>query len=157
MSRNITIRGIDELIVKIDGLATRAMNPTPVFEKIGKYLAITNLEAFTTNGASNGSAWKPLSPNYKQWKVRHGMPFGILVRTGALRASYTGRPMGVEIYGKQEARYGSNIRYAHFHQLGTRKMPARKVMVVNRKMRSNVKTIVVDYLFGEETDFLRLK
>lgn len=153
---NRTVTGIDEIKIKLRLLSNRAKNPRPVFVILGSYFAAHNRKVFATNGAYNGSPWKPLSPDYHQWKIRTGKSPNTLVRTGKLRASYVSRPMGIEVYGKMRARYGSNVRYAHFHQSGTRHMPARRVMVVNKKVRMDVKQIVEDYISGNKTSIKKL-
>lgn len=148
MTENLTVKGLDTLKVKLKSYERRANDLTPCMKKIGTYLAEVNRRVFATNGAYNGKPWRALNPDYHLWKIRNRFPTGILVRTGALRASYTGRPMGVEVYGKATAIFGSNIRYATYHQTGTRKMPARQVIVVTKKMRLDIKQIVESHMRG---------
>lgn len=75
--------------------------------------------------------WVPLSPQYAAWKQKHFPGLPILVRSGEMRDSLasTGAGMGPgairEIHAR-DAWFGTSVRYARFHQTGTRRMPRRK-------------------------------
>jgi hypothetical protein len=51
-----------------------------------------------------------------------------LIRTGDLRKSLTLRPLGIERIYPHEMEAGTAVSYAQFHQEGTTKMPARKLI-----------------------------
>lgn len=148
----VTIRGngINNVKGKIKIIAKRAANPEPCFVIIGSYLSAYNRKQFASNGAYGGKVWKPLKPDYFQWKMRNAVGKTTLVRTGKLKASYTSRPMKIERIGKTVARYGTDVKYAHFHQTGTRHMPSRVVMQVNKKVRTDIRNIIADYISGKQ-------
>lgn len=136
---------------KVAAIKRRAAHPEPtLWRSIGAYLARVNARQFVTEGAYSGQKWRPLKPEYAKWKITHGYGRKILVRTGALRTSYTSRPMAIERYsssgGQFAWQYGSDIRYAKYHHYGTRYMPARKVIVKTEKMESDLAAIVREYL-----------
>ena len=146
----VTIKGngIKNIKGKIKVIENRTNNPEKCFEYIGSYLSAYNRKMFATNGAFGGKVWAPLKPDYQQWKIRHSVGKATLVRSGKLKASYTSRPMKIERYGKTVAVYGTDVKYAHFHESGTRKMPARVVMQANSKVRKDIQQIVADYISG---------
>ena len=152
MSMNINVNSLNKAKGSIKILRTRLNNPKPAFKQIGSYISMYNKKVFATNGAFGGKPWKPLKPDYMQWKVRSGYPKNILVRTGKLRRSYTSRPMNIEVYLKNKARYGTKIKYAGYHQSGTSNMPARPVLRDNKKMKEDIGKIVLNYLTGKTTN-----
>lgn len=108
----------------LDRMADRVEDASPAFEELADRFAAAESQQFASQGAFGGGGWAPLSPAYAAWKASR-FPGPILVRTGALKGSLTGRPLGVEMIGAQQAVFGTNIPYAGYHQSGTSKMPAR--------------------------------
>ena len=152
MSMKINVKALNDAKATIKIMRTRVNNPTPAFKSIGSYLALYNKKVFATNGAYGGKPWKPLKPNYLQWKVRSGYSGNTLIRTGKLRRSYISRPMDIERYLKSKAIYGTSVKYAGYHHTGTSKMPARPVMTVTKKMTKNINKIVLNHLTGKKTN-----
>jgi HK97 gp10 family phage protein len=74
---------------------------------------------FQTEGEAYGEEWQPVKEKYLQWKRRRGYSEKTLHKTGRLSQSFSSVVMPFE------ARIGTEIPYAIFHELGTRKMPAR--------------------------------
>ena len=87
-------------------------------------------EQFATEGAAAGTPWAPLAPSTlrKSRRTRSG----ILNLTGALLGSLTdpGAPGHVEQIDSGQLLFGSGLPYAGFHQTGTRRMPARPIIVL---------------------------
>ena len=77
------------------------------------------MKIFKTEGQSHGVNWAPLKPQYLREKTKKGFSEKILQRTTTLRQSFTTR------FAPMEAVIGTEVKYAIFHELGTRKMPAR--------------------------------
>ena len=67
---------------------------------------------FASSLGPTGAAWAPL-------KYRNGLP---LVKTGAMRDSFTAYPM------QNGVRIQAGVDYAAYHQTGTRNMPARPML-----------------------------
>jgi len=74
---------------------------------------------FKTEGEAYGEEWQPVKDSYLQWKRRKGYSEKTLHRTTTLSQSFSSVIMPFE------ARIGTEVKYAIFHELGTRKMPAR--------------------------------
>lgn len=86
-------------------------------------------EQFSTQGA-HSHTWQPLSRKYGQWKAKKYPGKQILELDGTLWQSLTrkGAKGHVEQFDKDSLAIGTSIHYAKYHQRGTRKMPARKVI-----------------------------
>ena len=91
-------------------------------------------EQFASEGRAEGTPWAPrvgagLAPPSR--RVMQTSP--LLVRTGALRDSLArkGAAGSLDEQTDQSLTLGSRLPYAIFHQLGTRRMPARPLFVLN--------------------------
>jgi phage gpG-like protein len=88
-------------------------------------------DQFSTEGAAGGTPWAPLAPSTlrKSRRTRSG----ILNLTGALLGSLTGpgAPGHVEETNGRQLLFGSALPYAAFPQTGTRRMPARPIIVLS--------------------------
>ena len=140
----------------IRNIERRVKNPTPMWRKVGSYWSSAVRRNFATEGAYMGHPWRPLKPDYAIWKVRHGYGGKILVQSGAMRASFTSRPMSVERYNGQSAVFGSSDQKAIWHHYGTHRggkqvNPPRPIMVVNAKTRGDVRQIMKAYVLGKNT------
>jgi phage gpG-like protein len=74
---------------------------------------------FQTEGEAYGEEWKPVKESYLRWKRKKGYSEKTLHRTTTLSQSFSSVVMPFE------AVVGTEIPYAIFHELGTRKMVAR--------------------------------
>jgi len=100
-------------------------------------------EQFATEGRSEGTPWASRArrggprgrPGQAQRHPARGQAQGLplLVRSGALRASLTrkGAAGSIEDIDGQTLSIGSRLPYAIFHQFGTRRMPARPLIVLS--------------------------
>lgn len=94
-------------------------------------------QQFATEGRAEGTPWAPResarvgADGVRPLRGERRSP--LLVRTGALRDSLTrkGATGGIEALDGQTLSIGSRLPYAIFHQLGTRRMPARPLIVLN--------------------------
>ena len=86
---------------------------------------------FATEGAAAGTPWAPLAPS--TLRKSRGLRSGMLDLTGALKGSLTelGAPGHTETTDGQQLLFGSELPYANFHQVGTRRMPARPLIVIS--------------------------
>ncbi len=76
-------------------------------------------QQFKSAGGAYGEGWQPVKQKYLQWKRRKGYSEKTLHKTTTLSQSFSSVVMPFE------ARIGTEIPYAIFHEIGTRKMPAR--------------------------------
>jgi len=74
---------------------------------------------FQSEGEAYGEEWQPVKQKYLQWKRRQGYSEKTLHKTTTLSQSFSSVVMPFE------ARIGTEIPYAIFHEIGTRNMPAR--------------------------------
>lgn len=122
-----------------------------VWPRVERYIRSTTRRQFTSYGAFLGRPWKPLQPNYRAWKVKHGYSPHILVKTGKMKKGLTSFPMDFRRHYKKSARFGTNSKIAVYHQHGTRRngkrhLPARPMLKATKRVRIDVKNIVRDYL-----------
>jgi len=136
-----TIRGMDE----------RVRNPMGVWPRVGNVVARMNAKAFATKGASTGKPWAPLAASTVAEKMKHGWPSSPLVRTGKMKASFTGRPMGIERYYGKQAVYGADGQIPIWQQKGTRRhgrrhIPPRLIQKLDPQARAEIKKIIVGWV-----------
>jgi hypothetical protein len=97
-----------------------------------QYFAPQYFEDIQRNFAAQGrfvGGWRALSPQYALWKLKRFGPLPILVRTGAMRESFTiGGRGNVLRPSKARLVLGSTDRKVPYHQRGTRRMPRRQII-----------------------------
>lgn len=147
----VDVSGLQDAKTRIKAINVRAKNLTPMWPKVGSYLAAVNRKQFTTRGVYLGTPWSPLQPEYASWKLSHGYGRRPLVLSGALKTSYTSRPMSVERYYKKSALFGSSNRLAPYHQHGTRRngkraIPARPVMAMTPQVKRDIGNMIGEYV-----------
>lgn len=126
--------GIANLQIGLSRLRTDIADWRPFWEaKFAPFFYRQNLENFVLEGAATGGRWAPLSTAYAQWKARHFPNAGILVRSGALKASLLSQAAPGAIFRSmpQALEVGTSTPYGVFHQSGTRRMPARPPLRVD--------------------------
>lgn len=98
---------------------------SPVMKKIGEFQKKEVDEAFKVAGKNiNGAPWAPLAPSTLKQKLKSGFQSQILVRTGALRGSFS-----VSEVGKDKLKISSSgVDYYKYHQMGTGRMPRRQIL-----------------------------
>lgn len=115
-------------IAEMTAMGTRAKSFTNVFSWARERLALSNAANFASNGLPSGNAWDPLDPEYGAWKSRHFPGAPPMVRTGKLFKSLTSLRGAGNVITPQMAEFGTTVRYAKFHQDGTRHMPKRQIV-----------------------------
>lgn len=108
----------DSAMKRLAAMQIRSRTLQPVFEYARIQLRNANAANFATGGLPSGG-WEPR---------REPKPWPLMVRTGKLMASLTslfGPPNNVS---GTSAEFGTRVEYAKFHQYGTNKMPARKIV-----------------------------
>jgi hypothetical protein len=128
---------------KLTAMRERAKDVTPAWQAIIDWFAEQNAAQFATEGQRYRARWAPLAPSTLEEKRRLGYPADTLVRTRRLRTSLTVRPLGIEHVTPTEMAAGTTVRYARFHQRGTRHMPQRKLISAAQIRREQVVTTTV--------------
>lgn len=125
----IEVRGeVDAVRERLQAMRARAQNLVPAWDAFLSWWANQNRLQFGTRGARWGTPWAELSPRYLRAKRAEGWTADTLVRTSDLLRSLTDRPLSVEHMDQRGAAAGTRVPYAHFHQDGTRHMPARPLI-----------------------------
>jgi len=96
-------------------------------------------DLFINEGGSSSASWTPLTPHYAAYKTRKFGGRGILVASGALKASFTGGAGSVLRPSPTGLVIGSSLPYARAHQTGTgpqsqgpKSLPKRRVLRLPR-------------------------
>ena len=112
----------------LKGMSKRSSNLKPVFDWAQRELEKANAENFTASGLPSGG-WAPLSASYSAWKLSHFPGDPIMVRgNGKLFRSLADLNNSARVVNDMSAEFGTTVEYARFHQYGTTKMPARKLV-----------------------------
>jgi phage gpG-like protein len=105
---------------------------TPVFQEVALALETNWMPSrFAGKGGDLGKPWPPLSPRYAAWKALHYPGRPMMVLSGRLKASLTGRSSdSIRRVGQKEFEFGTAVPYGVFHHFGTSKMPQRRVVAL---------------------------
>jgi phage gpG-like protein len=139
--------GLDATIRHLEGIRARLRDLRPAWLNVLAYLRRVVVGQFATEGAKQGTPWRPLSARYKQWKaVKYpGQP--ILRASDRMFRSLLGsHPDAIVDVQPQRFTYGTKTPYARYHQRGTRKMSKREILVVTDNDRREVKAIMRRHL-----------
>lgn len=124
----VSLPGLQALTVALSRLRTDIADWRPFWEqRFAPFFYRQTLENFVLEGAGTGGRWAPLSPAYAVWKARHFPGTGILVRSGALKASLTSAqaPGAVFRAGPTSLEIGTSVPYAMAHQRGGARLRRR--------------------------------
>jgi phage gpG-like protein len=126
------VDGVEQISRGFSRFADGVRDLSPAWNDIAKDFHDVEAKQFESEGSSGSGGWRPLSPRYAAWKARHYPSRGILVRTGTLRGSLTGKNEGyIERKAPLELTLGTAVSYAAAHQRGTRRMPRRPIIELN--------------------------
>lgn len=132
----VSLPGLPALTVSLSRLRTDIADWTPFWrDEFAPFFYRWVQQDFILEGGGSGASWQELSPAYAAWKQKHYPGRGLLVRSGALKASLIGpdtqqsafRPMSTSL------EIGSTVPYGLYHQAprsGSR-LPQRPPLRVN--------------------------
>lgn len=123
----------------------RAGNYKPVFRRMQEYFERNWEQNFLANGLRVGG-WAPLDAEYAAWKASHVPGAPPMVRSGSLFnsiRSLRGQPNEIR---DKSATFGTNIKYAKFHQYGTSKMPKREIIYEPESFRREWAEKAAEYI-----------
>jgi phage gpG-like protein len=143
----------------IRGIATFGQDIThlqPAWEEVGNYLLQDFAAQFHNEGgflgAQVGPLWAQLRPATVADRMRKGYPgeHPILQRSGSLMESVTQRNAAGNVFeaSNEGLRIGTTHELAKYHQYGTKKMVARKMIGLRFQTRSEIVRIFGDYIRG---------
>lgn len=132
-------------------LATQVSDLSKPYEEITNEFYESMSNVFSAEGAfENRSKWADLSPAYQAWKQKRYPGRKILELTGTLLASIAVRGAfgNVTKVSPTEMVVGTSIPYAIYHQTGTPRMPARKIIELTEDQKKRWVQIIHKFLYG---------
>lgn len=139
---DINVDMADALIL-LNNVELRSKNFTPLFIYARTVLQLANAENFTTGGLPVGG-WSPRKNNEEYTHPPLMGPSGKLMRS---LTSLFGPP---NVITPTSATFGTNVEYAKFHQYGTTKMPARKIIFEPRGFSEDLARKAANYVANGE-------
>lgn len=129
---------ISDAVNMLDGMQERATHFETVFEKARLKLAAANAENFASGGLPVGG-WEPR---------RDIEPWPLMRKSGKLAGDLSSLSGPANTIRPTSAEFGTNIDYAAFHQTGTFKMAARKVVFEPRGFAEEVGKDAAQHIIG---------
>jgi len=127
----IQIIGLEKLNNRIDGFKKRLADLSPAFADSGDVILQEFKANFSEEGRILTDGWQPRKKSY---------PWPILEKTGKLKNTWNSK---IE---NKKLTISSPIEYATYHQFGTPKMPARKIVGITKSLLENVIDRIKKYL-----------
>jgi phage gpG-like protein len=131
---SISTEGEEAIVRDFANRWGRGKNLRPVFEKFRNYYRAEIDDNFKARGGAFGN-WQRRKKSY---------PHSILEKTGRMRKGFT------STISTDELVFRNSRSYFRFHQLGTRKMPARKMWGVRQKDSNELMQRLQKYLMKGE-------
>ena len=118
---------ISDVTKRFKDMGKRSTDFGPVWRWAKRSLEGSFSDNFRSGGALVGG-WDPLDVGYASWKAKNFPGRPKLRIDGTLFRSVRYLDGGVNKIDKLSATFGTDVEYAKFHQYGTTKMPARKIV-----------------------------
>jgi phage gpG-like protein len=133
-------------------LSDAAMDMRPAGARFMEYMRSVERQQFDSEGRTGSGGWAPLKPRTAAQKAARGLDPRILRAHDELRKSLTnkGHPNHIEQISADEFFFATRDPKAKFHQGGTRKMPARRVIDLAERNRRKIVKIVQEHLIGRD-------
>lgn len=129
---------------KLGAVQRRSRDLRPVFEEARVLMGAANAENFASNGLPVGG-WAPRKRDHA-W-----LP---LIKTGKLFNSLANLQGPPNEINNRNASFGTNVKYAKFHQNGTRHMPKRQIVFEPLGFRRKVGQMGADHIIGVRRSIL---
>jgi len=110
-------------------LETPIRDFTLCWPRVAAVLQDAVAEGFSSEGTANRHGpWAPLSEKYAKAKALHYPGATILQRDGTLESSFMGGEGFHFVSEPMRMEWGSDLAVGAYHQFGTSKMPARRIL-----------------------------
>lgn len=147
-----TVLGDRVLVRGLSRFGDAARDFMPVWPEILQDFQRIEAEQFSSEGARAGKVWPPLSVSYKEWKDKWFPGQPKLVLTGTLKMEMT-EGLTVEAEPLRLAMYPAlRAEVAGWHQKGTARMPARKVVDLTEADKLGWIRMIQRYLVDKATE-----
>lgn len=144
---SITVDGESKVLAKFSNLNHAIKTFGEATSKIGSYLMdFYQNQVYESEGGVYGSVWAALSSRYAKQKLRRWGATTILIASGKMKNSYQMQSGPLYIWLQNTAQSKEGKYYAKFHQTGTRKMPKRILMKLDKTREDEVKKMIVEAL-----------
>ena len=137
---DIELKGLGEVQRRLDRLAERLDDPTPVFQEIGAELVDSTVKRFDTFEGPDGRPWPPLAEKTRRSKRKHkSKP---LTLEGDLRDSFSAEADRAGLV------VGTDRPYAATHQFGREEsnIPARPFLGLSDADLALIDDLLREYL-----------
>lgn len=127
----------EKALFRLEKMEARSREFRPIFWYARAQLALANQANFAAGGLPTGRRWEPRTKPY---------PWPLMRQSGSLMSSLTslfGPPNDID---SMSATFGTSVEYAKFHQYGTTKMPARKIVFEPRGFASDLAAKAAAYV-----------
>ena len=131
-------------------LQSRVTDMSPIMENVAALMRRAvdkNFEVEGRDKAGHEHTWKELAPSTQRYRARHkGEKYAahpILEFNGDLKKS-----LNVD-HGKDWAKVYTGVKYGVYHQLGTKKMPARPFLLIPRTDLKAIVAYLKEKLWGD--------
>ena len=142
----LEVNGTKQVEQKLHIAADHISDFSPAFRDIKNSFIRYQRQEFASQGAYGGFAFAPLSPKYAKWKAKNHPGKRILEISGDLRKSMTS---GLQVVtSPRRMVMWSDSTIAGYHQDGTEKMPARKMVAVPREEKRDWVRFLQRYIVG---------
>ena len=152
MSKVIVTIEIDEQNAEkmLERIVKRSKDMRPVWRYAKRKLESSFSQNFLSGGALVPGGWAPLDGSYSAWKAVHFPGAKKMFLTGKLFRSVSElSDTSVNKINRLSAEFGTNVEYAKFHQYGTSKMPARKIIFEPRGFTRDIAEKVKEHVVKE--------
>jgi phage gpG-like protein len=137
MQITVTVTGLDRVDERLSKLGTSLHDFSEALSILGRQLILFYSETVMNNkGIPLGSRWAPLAASTQAYKEVHWPGTDPLYRTGAMKRSFYANSTRDTLFVSNKA------PYFPYHQLGTRRMPQRRVIGVNTTVERMIKTVL---------------
>lgn len=146
----LSVKGDEQLQRSFSRFADGIDDLSEPFREVARdFREVVERKQFDSEGAYGSGGWEPLSPKYAEWKGRNYPGRPIMVLSGDLRESLTGRnKWTIEDIQPLQLRLGTADPIAGYHQEGTSRMPQRRLIDLREDDKSRWMKIIHEYLVG---------
>ena len=142
---------ISEAKKKIEELSDNSRDMRPVWKYAKRELEIAFSENFLGGGNLVPGGWAPLDAGYAAWKVSHFPGAKKMFIDGSLFRSVADlSSSSINKITPLSAEFGTDVEYAKFHQYGTTKMPARKIIFEPKGFAKDLARKAKQHVLGEK-------
>lgn len=145
----IDVGGQERMFRRLAGIVGKLDNFEPLGEALEPVVYGGMRAHFEGEG---GGQWSALSPRYAAWKQRRYPGRRIMVRTGELEASLTGRDarFSVRRVNRHGGEWGTKAPGAKAHDRGapSRGLPKRRLILIDNTFRRDLLATMREYVHG---------